>query len=259
MILLLGGTGAARRLAQDLTAWLPSELPLIASLSGATKSPEVYPCETRTGGFGGRDAMADWIRRHDVRAVIDATHPYAARISANAVHAAKTTGVPIVTLDRPPWSPRSDDDWRAHPDLATAVEALPTGARAFFATGRGGVDIIKERTDIWSALRVVDDPKARFPGNGEYIVARPPFDVDAEKALFTLLAITHVVAKNAGDDAARTKLDAAAALGLPVFMIERPDGPRAPALPADRVLAWLEAQLKAAHAAKPSPGAASGA
>lgn len=255
MILLLGGTGAARRLAERLSP----ETPVIASLSGATKSPKSYPCETRTGGFGGADAMADWLRQRDIAAIIDATHPYAAKISANALHAANAAGVPIIALDRPPWTPAPGDDWRPHPDLAAAVRALPSGARAFFSTGRGGVEVIKKRGDIWSALRVVDDPKARFPGNGEYIIARPPFDAQAEKALFALLAITHVVAKNAGGEAARAKLDAAAALGLPVLMIDRPDGPRAPALPGDQIPSWVEARLNERHAAKQAPGAASGA
>lgn len=252
MILLLGGTGGARRLAETLAPTIP----LIASLSGATKSPKAYPCEVRIGGFGGAEAMADWLTTNNIAAIIDATHPYAAQISANALAAAETTNIPIVTLDRPPWRPRESDDWHHYANIESAVSAIPTGARAFFATGRGGLDVIKKRTDVWSALRVIDDPKATFPGNGEFVTSRPPFDVEAEKALFALLGITHIVAKNAGGTAARAKLDAAAALGKPVFLIERPQGPAAHALPLEAIPAWAKAQVKAFSAAKQHHGAA---
>lgn len=255
MILLLGGTGAARRLAEVLAP----DFPLIASLSGATKSPKAYPCETRTGGFGGADAMADWLSQNNIAAIVDATHPYAAQISANAVSAAALANLPIVSVERDPWVPSAGDDWRAYPDLSAAVAALPSGARAFFATGRGGLETISNRRDVWSALRVVDDPKATFPGNGEFIIARPPFDVSAEKALFSLLKISHVVAKNAGGDAARTKIDAAGALGLPVMLIDRPAGPSAAALPAPQIPTWVKLQLNAHRAAKRLSDDASGA
>ncbi len=255
MILLLGGTGHARRLA----ATLADVVPLIASLSGATKSPKAYPCETRVGGFGGAKAMGDWLTDHDIAAIIDATHPFATQISANACAAASATNTPIISLHRPPWTPNKGDDWHIFSDLESAVAALPRGARAFYATGRGGQDTIRKRADVWSALRVIDDPKSVFPGNGEYIVSRPPFDIAAEKALFSLLNITHLVAKNAGGVAARAKLDAAAALGKPVFLIDRPEAKLAPALAARDIPEWAQVQFKAHLAAKHTTDAASGA
>ncbi len=234
-ILLLAGTGDARRIANDL-----SDLPLIASLSGATASPEDYPCPLRTGGFGGAEAMAGWLRGNDITAIIDATHPFAAQISANAVTAAEATDTPITRIHRPPWDKAPNETWIEVPNIDAAAKALPRGARAFLATGRGSQDAFIARNDIWCALRLIDPPKAIYPGNGEYIVSRPPFDEASERALFKLLAITHLVVKNAGGAAARTKLTAAGSLNIPIIIVSRPDEPNAAtAIPKTGLRKWL--------------------
>ena len=234
-ILLLAGTGDARRIAKDL-----SDLPIIASLSGATASPEDYPCELRTGGFGGAGAMADWLEANNVSAIIDATHPFATQISANAVKAAKAANTPITRIHRPAWKRHSDETWVNVPSVEAAAKALPSGARAFLATGRGSQDAFVARRDVWCALRLIDPPKTTYPGNGEYIVSRPPFDEPSEIALFKLLRITHLVVKNAGGAAARTKLTAAAKLNIPIIIVSRPDEPdAAPALPHAALRNWL--------------------
>ena len=235
-ILLLAGTGDARRIAADL-----SDLPIIASLSGATSSPQEYPCELRTGGFGGAEAMADWLRGNGITAIIDATHPFATQISANAVAAAHVTDTPITRINRPPWKQAPDETWIDVPTVETAAKALPVGARAFLATGRGSQDAFVVRQDIWCALRLIDPPNTMYPGNGEYIVSRPPFDVSSEIALFKLLGITHLVVKNAGGGAARTKLTAAANLNIPIVIVSRPREPHgAPAIPREELRDWLQ-------------------
>lgn len=235
-ILLLAGTGDARRIAKDL-----GDLPVIASLSGATASPEDYPCDLRTGGFGGADAMARWIGDNGISAIIDATHPFATQISANAVAAAKAAGVPITRIQRPAWKQRPDETWIKVATVEAAAKALPSGARAFLATGRGSQDAFTARRDIWCALRLIDPPKTAYPGNGEYIVSRPPFDQPSEIALFKLLGITHLVVKNAGGAAARTKLTAAAKLNIPIIIVSRPEERNAaPAIPREDVRAWLQ-------------------
>ncbi len=217
-ILLLAGTGDARRIARDL-----SDLPIIASLAGATTAPAEYPCDLRTGGFGGAEAMALWIKANNIAAIIDATHPFAAQISANAVAAANATDTPITRILRPPWEQEPGETWIKVPTVGAAARALPEGARAFLATGRGSQDAFTARRDIWCALRLIDPPKSIYPGNGEYIVSRPPFDVASETALFSRLSISHLVVKNAGGAAARTKLTAAAKLNIPIIIVSRPE------------------------------------
>lgn len=234
-ILILAGTGDARQIAKDL-----GDLPIIASLSGATASPEDYPCDLRTGGFGGAEAMATWLTDEKVTAIIDATHPFATQISANAVAAAKASDTPITRINRPPWGQAPDETWIEVPTIDAAAKTLPTGARAFLATGRGSQDAFIARRDVWCALRLIDPPKTFYPGNGEYVVSRPPFDEPSEIALFKLLGITHLIVKNAGGAAARTKLTAAAKLKIPIVIVSRPEETNAaPAIPREDVRTWL--------------------
>ena len=127
------------------------------------------------------------------------------------------------------------------PTVESAAKALPVGARAFLATGRGSQDAFVARQDIWCALRLIDPPNTMYPGNGEYIVSRPPFDVSSEIALFKLLGITHLVVKNAGGAAARTKLAAAAKLNIPIVIVSRPkESDAAPAIQREELRGWLK-------------------
>lgn len=235
--LLLAGTGDARRIAKDL-----SDLPIIASLSGATAAPAEYPCDLRTGGFGGAKAMATWLIDNDIAAVIDATHPFATQISANAVAATNSTNTPITRIVRPAWMQAPGEKWIKVPTVEAAAKALPAGARAFLATGRGSQDAFIARRNVWCALRMIDQPKTTYPGNGEYIVSRPPFDEHSEIALFKLLGITHLVVKNAGGAAARTKLTAAGKLNIPIIIVSRPEETNAAsAIARDDLRKWLQA------------------
>lgn len=219
-VLLLAGTGHARRLAADLIA---AGHDVTASLAGATKDPAAYPCPSRVGGFGGPTGLASHLQATDPDALIDATHPFAAQISDNARKAAAITGTTLLRLARPEWKPEQGEKWQSVATLEAAAAALPPGARAFLATGRKSLSAFQHRSDIWCALRQVDPPKAPFPGNGKFIIARPPFDTASETKLFASLVITHLVAKNAGGTEARTKLTAAATLGIPIIMVQRPD------------------------------------
>ena len=236
-LLLLAGTGEARRLAARLVA---AGHDVTASLAGATKDPAAYPCPLRIGGFGGADGLAAHLAEARPDAVIDATHPFAAQISAHALTAARRTGTAILRLDRPPWTPRPGEIWCDANSAEHAAEQLPPGARAFVAAGRAALAPFAARADIHATFRLVDPPDSPYPGVGAWLAARPPFDIEAERALFERLAITHLVVKNAGGAPARTKVDAAAALGLPIIVIRRPEEPdRAETLPADALLARL--------------------
>lgn len=236
-VLLLAGTGAARRLAADLTS---QNHDVLASLAGATAKPAPYSCPTRTGGFGGASGLAAWLRSENPDAVVDATHPFARQMTTNAIAAARATGVPLLRLSRPPWRPKPGEDWRDVPSVEAAVASLPRTARVFLATGRGSLGALAGTTATLF-LRTVDPQPAPFPNKGEFVVARPPFDEASERALFERLGVTHLVVKNAGGAPGRTKLDAAAALRLPIFVVARPpDPPGAPrAMTSDEILSAL--------------------
>ncbi|MEO1490845.1 MAG: cobalt-precorrin-6A reductase [Pseudomonadota bacterium] len=231
-ILVLGGTAEARALCAELSQ---RGLPTIASLAGVTTLRTRYPVPLRVGGFGGAEGLATWLRCQKVTAVIDATHPFAAKMPWHAASAAKQIGTPRLRLLRTAWPPRQG--WIIVPDLVAAADTLPVGAHAFLSTGRTEVAAFAARGDVRFTLRSIEPP-GDLPPHIASVVARPPFTVDAEVETLTRLEITHLVSKNSGGKE-QAKLEAAARLGLPVVMISRPpqpDGPSA-AKVADAV-AW---------------------
>ncbi|MGF1551492.1 MAG: cobalt-precorrin-6A reductase [Paracoccaceae bacterium] len=222
--LILGGTSEANARAALVAArgWEAT-----LSYAGRTAAPRAQPVAVRIGGFGGAAGLAAYMAREGVTHLVDATHPFAARISRNAVEAARTAGVPLAALVRPPWRPGSGDDWRDVADTAGAVAALDGPARrVFLAIGRHEVAAFAAAPRHRYLLRLVDPPEMPVPlPRHDVVLARGPFDPAGDRALMAAHGIEVVVAKNAGGTGARAKLDAARSLGLPVVMIVRPEVP----------------------------------
>jgi precorrin-6A/cobalt-precorrin-6A reductase len=238
-VLLLGGTAEARVLAERLAG---EGIDTVASLAGVTRAPAAYGVPVRTGGFGGATGLADWLRAEGVRALVDATHPFAARMPWNAAAACAATGVPRLRLLRPEWPVRPA--WILVGSAAEAARALPAGARVLLAMGREAAPFA-EREDCRFWLRSIEP--VELPPHIEPLLARPPFAPDTERALMQRLGVTHLVARNSGGDAA--KLDAAGALGLAVVIVARPPTPPGPlARTVDEALAWLAGALDRADA-----------
>jgi len=239
-ILLLGGTTEASGLARALAA---RGRDAVFSYAGRTKAPVGQPLPVRVGGFGGVAGLAEYLRAEAITHVIDATHPFAARISANAVAACRATGVPLCAYERPQWDPGPGDRWTRVPDIAGAVAALPAApARIFLAIGRQNLEPFAASPRHFYLLRLVDAPEGPLPlPEAEAVIDRGPFTEPGDRALMQAHRIGLIVAKNAGGSGARAKLDAARALGLPVIVIDRPAVPPRPvALEVEQVLAWLD-------------------
>lgn len=241
-VLLLAGTGEARALAGRLAD--DPRFAVTASLAGAVERPQAYPGRVRIGGFGGALGLEEWLRREGIAAVIDATHPFAARISANAVAASQAVGLPLLRLERPAWQAGPGDDWQEVADLDAAAALLPQGARPFLAVGRKEISRFATRRDLDCLTRMIDppEPETALPP-GRLLLARPSRDIDAEVALLTEHGATHLVTKNSGGPFGEAKLLAARRLGLPVIMVRRPalaGGEVVADVPA--ALAWLEAR-----------------
>ena len=220
-LLLLGGTTEASALARRLDA------NATLSLAGRTKTPAASPLPTRIGGFGGVDGLVRYLRDERIDAVIDATHPFAAQMSAHAVAACAAADVPLAVLTRPSWTPRSGDDWREVGDAAEAAAALgETPRRVLLTVGRLSAGAFRAAPQHHYVLRSIDAPED-LPPDVEIVLARPPFARDDEIALMTSRGIEIVVSKNAGGEATRAKLDAARLLSVPVVMIRRPPVPAA--------------------------------
>lgn len=240
-LLLLAGTAEARQIAAAL-ADDPSAPGVLASLAGATRAPAGLGVPTRVGGFGGREAFARFLRAEGIGAVLDATHPFAARISRRSAEVCAALGVPYLQVLRPGWTPGPGDRWHEIDDESQAASLVPPGARVFLATGRGTLERFSNLAGRTVFCRQIDPPTGPFPfPGGQFLVGRPPFSVAQERALFTRLGIDWLVVKNAGGTASRTKLDAARELGLPVAMLRRPAPPPGAARVADAeaALAWV--------------------
>ncbi|MDA3624324.1 cobalt-precorrin-6A reductase [Saccharopolyspora sp. WRP15-2] len=242
-VLILGGTGDARKLAERLVE--RSGLHVTSSLAGRVREPQLPPGEVRVGGFGGPDGLADWIRNEQVSAVIDATHPFARTMTGNAVAAARSAGCPLLVLRRPAWQPEAGDDWRSVPSMTAAAALLPElGERIFLTTGRQGLAHFAE-LDLRFLVRTVDPPEPPLPPRTTVLLARGPFTVDDELALLREHRIDALVSKNSGGSMTSAKLVAARELGLPVVMVQRPPRPDAPSAgTVEQAVAWLDEVLR---------------
>ncbi|MEU4351285.1 cobalt-precorrin-6A reductase [Streptomyces sp. NPDC023838] len=224
--LILAGTTEARALATALTA---TGMRVTTSLAGRVREPKPLPGDLRTGGFGGPDGLARWMREHHVTALLDATHPFATRISENAAEAARRTGIQLIALRRPGWTPIPGDRWHSVRTLDEAAALLPTlGRRVFLTTGRLGLHAFVpqgEAHDLWFLIRSVEEPDPPTPHACQVLLDRGPFTIDGERALLREHRIDVLVTKDSGGPATAAKLTAARELGLPVVVVRRPDPP----------------------------------
>ncbi len=217
---MLGGTGEARRLAEALAR--RPELRVVTSLAGRVSSPHHPPGEVRIGGFDGVEGLAAWLRVERVDAVVDATHPFAARITVSAAEATAALGVPLLVLQRPGWREAEGDDWRWVDSVADAAELLPSaGTRALLTVGRQELDPFTGLDRMWLLARSIEQPTVPIRA----VLGRGPFTVENELALFREHAIDVLVTKDSGGDDA--KLVAARRLGVPVVIVRRPPQPAA--------------------------------
>ena len=228
-ILILGGTRDARELAAALIA---EGRDVITSLAGVTENPVLPLGDVRRGGFGGVEGLVRYLRDNAIAAIADATHPFAAQMSAQAAAAARQARIPILRLERPQWQPQDGDRWIMVQTAAEAVAALPAAARVLLTTGRKELETFLARSDVSGIARMIERPGRELPDSWTLLLDRPPYSVEGEAELITRHAITHVVTKNAGGDDTSAKLTAARLLQQPVVMIARPPKPEVPVFPA---------------------------
>jgi precorrin-6A/cobalt-precorrin-6A reductase len=239
-VLILGGTADANRLVAAV-ANVP-RIDAILSYAGRTENPTPPPIAWRVGGFGGIDGLANYLRSEKIARVVDATHPFAAQISAHAVAACAIADVPLLALERPPWPRRPGDGWIEVDGLDAAADVLGREPRrVFLGIGRQHLDVFAAHPQHAYLLRLVDPPRVPLPlQSAEVMVARGPFDFAGDRAMLTQHRIEIIVARNAGGDAASAKIDAARDLRLPVVMVRRPFIPaREKVETTAEVLRWL--------------------
>jgi precorrin-6A/cobalt-precorrin-6A reductase len=238
-ILILGGTGEARELAAELVA---AGRDVVSSLAGRVSRPKLPDGPVRVGGFGGADGLARFLRDSGITHLIDATHPFAETITANAARAAASAGVPRLVLRRPEWG--ADPSWETVPDIREAAGAIARwpGESVFLTTGRRDLAAFAADDRHRFLVRTVDPPEGPVPPRMTLILDRGPYTVESESALMREHAIGLLVTKNSGGPMTAAKLTAARDLGVQVVMVRRPPLPTGSTVVATvpEAIRWLD-------------------
>lgn len=220
-VLILGGTSEASEIARRLAD--QGDLSVISSLAGRVNQPKIPDGPVRIGGFGGVDGLLSFLQNESIGAVIDATHPFAARISASAESACSQLGLPLIAFSRAPWAKQDADRWHVIPDTRSAAAYVAkTPGRVFLAIGRQQLDAFTACSNAWFLIRAIDPPDVSLPANTTLILERGPFHLEDELHLLRDHAIDYIVSKNSGGHATYAKIEAARRLGIPVVMVDRP-------------------------------------
>ncbi|WP_420402548.1 cobalt-precorrin-6A reductase [Nisaea sp.] len=226
-LLVLGGTELANRfVAVAREAW--PDLEIVLSLAGRTRNPRLPDCEIRTGGFGGPEGLAGYLETEAITALVDATHPYAAQISAHAAAAANSASVPCLHLVRPEWTASPGDNWQGVESNEVAARCLEELSAAhpltvFLSIGRQELAPYRFLTNCHLVIRAVETPdEADLPPGAKVVLARGPFSEQGEAVFLRENGIDVIVSKNSGGSATYAKIAAARALQMPVVMVERP-------------------------------------
>lgn len=223
-ILLLAGTYEARQIALRLGR--DGRIDLSASLAGATRAPLPLDGDVRIGGFGGRIGQQNYMTDNGFDAVIDATHPFAHRISFRTQSICAALNVPYLQVLRPGWTASDADDWTIVADETQVAPHVAANMTVFLATGPGSLTAMGPLPAVRALCRRIDATDEPFPWpNGDWCIGRPPFSVEDEIAFFEREGIDLVVVKNAGGQGGWAKLEAARDLSLPVILIDRPPQP----------------------------------
>lgn len=240
-LLILGGTAQASALADALAP--RADIAPILSLAGRTANPKVVPIPTRSGGFGGVAGMIDYLVSARIDAVVDATHPFAEQISANAAKAHVAARVPLLVFTRPPWRRQPGDRWIEVDNIEAAVDALGAAPRRVFLTqGRLQLAVFARAPQHRYLVRAIDRPvEIDALPDAKLILARGPFALEDEERLMRDERIEMLVTKNSGGHSVQPKIEAARRLGVTVVLVRRPAAPDVETVTtlAD-ALAWIE-------------------
>ncbi|MFM5890988.1 MAG: cobalt-precorrin-6A reductase [Dolichospermum sp.] len=241
-VLILGGIGDAIKLTAKV-ANIP-DIEAIASLAGSTRKPNLPVGNVRIGGFGGVAGLTTYLREMHIDLLIDATHPFADQISANAATAAQEVGIPRLMVIRPPWEKLEGDNWLEVENNLAAAAALSKSnqsKRVFLTIGRQEIATFANLAEIWFLMRMIDPPAANvILPPGLIISDRGPFNLEQEQGILLKYNIDTIVSKNSGGSATYPKIIAARKLGIKVVMVKRPPIPPGEQVPdVESAVQWL--------------------
>ncbi len=245
-LLILGGTAEARKLAGMVVDSLAGEVETVTSLVEHLGPMAELPGRVRTGGFEDIQALVDYLRQESFHMVIDATHPFAEAISANAYAACLRAEIPRLMLIRPPWRLVPGNPWVEVADMAGAAEVLPRLARrAFLTIGLEDIKVFSGLTEIWFLVRLVRPPEIPLPlADYDLITGHPPLNLAAERQLLAEHRIDTLVCRQSGGKATEAKITAAGVEGIRIVLIQRPNlEPGEITETAEEALHWLRSRV----------------
>lgn len=245
-LLLLGGTTEAAALARALAEAVGDRLTVTYSIAGRVSPRTAPPGRLRSGGFAGAEGMAAFLRSDSVTMLVDATHPFAARISRNAHLACEVTGTPRLILRRPPWQPCEGDRWVEVDTVEEAAAAAgAAGRRAFVTLGAVEISAFSRVPGLTCVVRLLEEPEEGLGTGATVVTGRGPFDAAAEEDLMRAHGVDVLVTKASGGAATEAKLVAARRLGLPVVMLRRPpEEPGAVVETVAEAVAWVRSYAR---------------
>jgi len=170
------------------------------------------------------------LREGNFKFLVDASHPYAKNISANAIAAAQATNVFYIRYERAESVFDYDKIFLVESYEAAAVKAAELGKNIYLTTGSRSLKIFVERLrDCNLTVRILPTAEVLTQCEGlglspkNIVAMQGPFSKELNVELFKHAGAEVIVTKNSGQiGGADTKLEAAKILNLPVVMIERP-------------------------------------
>ena len=236
MIWVIAGTLDGRTLAVDIQERTGEEV-LVTVVSQYGAELAAHKGITVHTGRLDQEAMQNLIKKHNVRLLIDASHPYAAIVTATAQDAAKAEGIPFVRFERKEVPLPDYDKLHIVVDEVEAANlagklAKENNKHVYLTTGSKTMHIFAKSDalqdcEVWTrilptaeVLQMMEDlnvsPK-------RIVAVQGPFSYDMNRIMFHDTQASVVVMKNSGlVGGADTKLQAAMDLGIHVIVIDRP-------------------------------------
>jgi len=226
-VLVLGGINEAMTLAKDLHR---CDVRLIYSIAGLVRQPDL-DCTVISGGFSKIGGLEGYLQTEEITLVLDVTHPYASKMSEQAVAACAAEGIPCWRYLRPAWQQQEGDNWHEFDTWERLSHALVDHEAVFFTAGRLDQNFVDELYE-WTRdtvqkqwVRSANKPNFKIPPSMIWIEDIGPYQLEGEQSLMDKYKIDAVISKNSGGDHTIAKLEAARERGIPVYMLQRPELP----------------------------------
>ncbi|MGI0493972.1 cobalt-precorrin-6A reductase [Alkalinema pantanalense CENA528] len=229
-IWLIGGTQESATIAQQLVI---QQIPCVITVTteSARNLYPIAPHLTVQVGYLTADQVADFLRHHQITAILDASHPFAVEISQLAIATAKTDSLPYLRFER-----CNDQSTRNSLEQSfSSFEALLASdvldhQRVLLTIGYRSLPLFhpwQTRSVLFARILPSEIALKTALAAGfrpdRLIALRPPISLELEKALWQQWQISCIVTKASGGPGGETvKRQLATELGIQLITLDRP-------------------------------------